>query len=228
MPYLIISDRNGELDRRDLREPLIIGRALDCDVCIRDILLSRKHCRIEPFQKRWVVTDLGSKNGTRVEREKITRHVLSDGEVIRIGRSQVCFRSGKFEPATWKVPRRSARPANPQEAMAGTVFGFQLFDMEEDSRVSGFPIPKPRPAEPASYRRGEAGSLVSEIASTKWDEMLSEPPWREPAPKRPAQPQRPPTPVQTDTAPSQVIASIAVTCVVAFASLMAVLWYLQK
>lgn len=176
MPYLILADRDGEFDRRDLGgEAMVIGRALECDICIRDILLSRKHCRIEPFHDRWVVSDLGSKNGTHVGSELVTRHVLSDGDVIRIGRSQVCYKEGKFVPLRSTRPRRDVRPADPIEALQGTVCGFQVFDMEEDSRLSGFPVPRPRPAEPASYRAGEASAMVAELTSSAWDLMLSEP-----------------------------------------------------
>ena len=98
MPYLILSDRGGEFDRRELRagESLVVGRSLECDVHIRDILLSRRHCKIESFNDRWVVTDLDSKNGTLVGNERVTRHVLIDGEVIRLGKSQIGFHAGQF------------------------------------------------------------------------------------------------------------------------------------
>ncbi|HEY7091216.1 MAG TPA: FHA domain-containing protein [Tepidisphaeraceae bacterium] len=175
MPYLILADKKGEFDRRELRgrDVLVIGRAFDCDVCIRDIMLSRRHCRIEPFHDRWIVIDLGSKNGTHVGREAITRHVLRDGEVIRIGRTQICFRGGAFVPARSETPRRDVRPVDPIEALAGTVAGFQVVDMEEDSRVSGFPVPKPRPAEPWSYRHDGVHSIVTTMASTAWDTRLA-------------------------------------------------------
>src|SRR6185436_4817193 len=135
MAYVILSDREGEFDRRELRGVTVIGRALDCSICVRDILLSRKHCQIERFQERWVIADCGSKNGTRVGYEPITRHILSDGDVIRIGKIQVSFHAGPFVPAPKDQPqrRRDVRPSDPNEALSGTVLGFQLFDMEEDS-----------------------------------------------------------------------------------------------
>jgi pSer/pThr/pTyr-binding forkhead associated (FHA) protein len=176
MPYLILADRKGEFDRRDLAAgPVTIGRALDCDVSVKDILLSRRHCRVEPFDDRWLVTDLGSKNGTRVGSENVTRHILSDGDVFRIGKIQVSFHAGAFVPAPKNATRpRDTRPADPNEALSGTVLGFQLFDMEEDSRVSGFPIPKPRPSEPPSYRQEADESIVAQMASTSWDLALTE------------------------------------------------------
>jgi pSer/pThr/pTyr-binding forkhead associated (FHA) protein len=155
MAYLILSDREHEFDRRELgAEPVVIGRAVDVDIPIRDILLSRRHCRIEPLAggDRWVVTDLGSKNGTRVGADLLTEpRVLRDGEVIRAGKIRICFRAGRYEPPPPEVQQRkqAVRPADPIEALSGTVMGFQITDMEENSQRSGFPIPKPRPAEPA-------------------------------------------------------------------------------
>ncbi|HVT90841.1 MAG TPA: FHA domain-containing protein [Tepidisphaeraceae bacterium] len=176
MPYVILADKNGEFDRRELRDAITIGRSLDCQICIRDILLSRHHCRLEPFNNRWVATDMGSKNGTRVGQETITRHILSDGDVLRMGKIQVCFQAGAFVPAPkGSVRKREVRPADPKEDLAGTVAGFQYFDMEEDSRVSGFPIPKPKPADPASYRQGDAHTMVTQMSSSQWDLALSEP-----------------------------------------------------
>jgi pSer/pThr/pTyr-binding forkhead associated (FHA) protein len=187
MPYLILADKNGEFDRRELRDAIVIGRSLDCQICVRDILLSRHHCRLEPFDNRWVASDLGSKNGTRIGNEVITRHVLSDGDVIRMGKIQVCFFSGAFVPAPkGTTRRRDVRPTDPKEDLAGTVSGFQYFDMEEDSRISGFPIPKPKPADPASYRQDNVHSMVTQISSSQWDLALSEPDLQnKPAPKAP-------------------------------------------
>jgi len=42
-------------------------------------------------------------------------------------------------------------------------------DMEEESRISGFPIPKPQPAEPAAYKRDKVHAMVAQMASTSWD-----------------------------------------------------------
>lgn len=175
MPYVILADKLGEFLRRELREATVIGRAVDCDIVVRDILLSRHHCRLEPFNGRWVAVDMGSKNGSRIGQEALTKHVLSDGDVLRMGKIQICFRDGPFVPAPQESKSRETRAEDPQEALAGTVLGFQYFDMEEDSKVSGFPIPKPKPAEPASFRQEEVHSIVTQMTSSSWDLALSEP-----------------------------------------------------
>ena len=83
MPYIIFTANGEELDRRDLIGPLTIGRSTECDVRIHDILMSRKHCRIEldggRGNPRWKLVDLDSKNGSHFNWKRISEHVLFDG-----------------------------------------------------------------------------------------------------------------------------------------------------
>lgn len=156
MPYLIITDKQHELDRHELTGPVVIGRSPDCDVVVRDVLLSRRHCRIEPQGNGWMVVDLGSKNGTYNDTTRIEQQALSDADVIRAGpRTRVIFRAGKFIPPPPEVIERKAarRPADPIEALSGTMVGVVLTDMEENSRVTGFPIPKPKKVEAAARQQ---------------------------------------------------------------------------
>lgn len=74
----------------ELKDVCVLGRALDCQVHIRDLTVSRRHARITRVDGRFVVEDLGSGNGTLVNEQAVTRHFLSSGDVI-----QVC--SAKFE-----------------------------------------------------------------------------------------------------------------------------------
>jgi predicted component of type VI protein secretion system len=162
MPYLIITDKQHELDRHELSGPAVVGRSPECDVVVRDVLLSRRHLRFERDGKSWVVTDLGSKNGTFIDGQKIDRHVLDDADIIRAGRTRFIFRAGAFVPPPPDVIERKAarRPADPIEALSGTMMGFELTDLEESSRVTGFPVPRPRPAEPVAEKRSRHAQLV--------------------------------------------------------------------
>src|SRR5205809_3909307 len=122
MPYIVLAEKDKEIDRRELSGTVVLGRAPDCDLSVRDILLSRRHCAIEPFGSYWVIADLGSKNGTWLKGQRITRHVLADGEVLRMGKIQLCFRGGVFIPAPpGQVKPPGTRAADPKEALAGTV-----------------------------------------------------------------------------------------------------------
>src|SRR5688572_13516369 len=140
MAYLIFTANGYELDRKELTGPAVIGRAPDADFHIRDILLSRHHCKFAPADGKkkgsWVVTDLGSKNGTYIGTMQITRYTLRDGDELRLGRTSVTFRAGAIDPNERGNRRPSAlvRPADPAEALEGTVSGFILVEPDQVER----------------------------------------------------------------------------------------------
>ncbi|MDP1876021.1 MAG: FHA domain-containing protein [Actinomycetota bacterium] len=65
-----------------------IGRAPDSTLVIDDDYASSRHSRIYPSEGSWVVEDLGSTNGTWIDRTRITSPtVLPVGAPLRIGRT---------------------------------------------------------------------------------------------------------------------------------------------
>ncbi len=175
MAYVIFTANGDEVDRRELTTVVTIGRAQDADIPVRDILLSRKHCRLEPSGENWVVTDLGSKNGTYLGYRQITRHQLKDGDELRLGRTRMTFKAGAFEAAPAGTKRRDVvRPADPTEALAGTVAGFLLVEPGEVEREVGAPVPQPRPPEPTAYASEDVYGMLNEIASSSWDSIMAQ------------------------------------------------------
>lgn len=80
--FLIV---NGQKHIR-LTQPLItIGRHLDCDIILDDPSASRQHAQLRWRSGHFIILDLGSKAGTLVNNRLITRHVLQNGDVIRLG-----------------------------------------------------------------------------------------------------------------------------------------------
>jgi pSer/pThr/pTyr-binding forkhead associated (FHA) protein len=78
--------RLTEQDRR-----YVVGRVEGCDLQLIADEISREHVA---FVRRWdgvFATDLGSKNGIRVNNQPVTQHRLSDGDVIRVGTIQLRF-----------------------------------------------------------------------------------------------------------------------------------------
>ena len=64
-----------------------MGRHPDNDLPLRDDLASRFHCSIECDEEGlWKLADLGSRNGTRLNGERIGSQSLRDGDVIAVGR----------------------------------------------------------------------------------------------------------------------------------------------
>lgn len=74
-----------------LDKTVIIGRLPDNDITIEDGTSSRRHTQIEIKGEEFIVTDLGSQNGTFVNRSKIKEAVLKHGDTITIGDSEFRF-----------------------------------------------------------------------------------------------------------------------------------------
>jgi hypothetical protein len=73
-------------------DTVTIGRLEDCDVVLKDKGASRKHAQLRLRDGSWVVTDLGSTNGTRLNGQTIQSRDLADGDKITIGTTVIEFR----------------------------------------------------------------------------------------------------------------------------------------
>ena len=70
----------------------VIGRGTEADIRLPDTGVSRKHVDVVLDGGTATVEDLGSTNGTLVNGRRVSRHALSDGDVIRIGHSVLVYR----------------------------------------------------------------------------------------------------------------------------------------
>jgi hypothetical protein len=71
---------------------LVIGRSSDADLVLSSTEVSRRHAEIVPDEGSWVLVDLGSTNGVRLNARPVgvpTR--LTDGDVIEIGPHELTF-----------------------------------------------------------------------------------------------------------------------------------------
>ncbi len=69
----------------------LIGRAEDADIQIFDPNVSRIHCRIEENNRTHTIEDNGSRNGILVNGEKTSSRRLCDGDIVKIGDSELIF-----------------------------------------------------------------------------------------------------------------------------------------
>ena len=69
-----------------------IGRSRANDIQVEDVSISGQHCRVRPEDGQFVLHDLKSTNGTLVNEKKVVRHVLAEGDVIRLGETSLQFR----------------------------------------------------------------------------------------------------------------------------------------
>lgn len=68
-----------------------LGRAPECELCLPDHSVSRRHCRIEPVADGFELVDLESTNRTFLNGKAIQRSVLRDGDRIELGRNVLKF-----------------------------------------------------------------------------------------------------------------------------------------
>ena len=66
-----------------VKEKILIGRALECDISILEPGLSRRHAELDLIGEELTLKDLGSSNGTYVNGDKIDEVVLKDGDVLQ-------------------------------------------------------------------------------------------------------------------------------------------------
>jgi len=74
--------------------PMTIGRDASNAIALDEVAVSRWHAVVEAERQddgRLVLRDVGSKNGTRVNKDRVERHVLNDGDVVRIGTASLKF-----------------------------------------------------------------------------------------------------------------------------------------
>jgi hypothetical protein len=72
-------------------KPVLIGRMPDCEITLADPNISRRHAEVRPFGTGFLVVDLGSTNGTRVNGTTVSEHQLVDGDVITVGATRLRF-----------------------------------------------------------------------------------------------------------------------------------------
>jgi FHA domain len=73
------------LDWSGVQEELVIGRHHECDVVLPSLNVSRRHARLQFRDGRWIVRDLDSTNGTRVNGAAVGRSEVRPGDEITIG-----------------------------------------------------------------------------------------------------------------------------------------------
>jgi DNA-binding winged helix-turn-helix (wHTH) protein len=87
----------------------LIGRDRDCNVRIDSATLSRNHARIVVTNGNATIEDLGSKNGTHVNKRRVTQLAsLKDTDQIQVGSVTVTYRIAEPLPST--LTRRGRRP----------------------------------------------------------------------------------------------------------------------
>ena len=108
-------ERSLELDR----DVISIGRTSDNAIPVKDALSSRHHCEIVRGPEGYVLSDLGSRNGTLLNGEPVKRQVLVVGDQVAIGETIIHF-GEKLSGAADEVstPPREEKPVRKASSRA--------------------------------------------------------------------------------------------------------------
>jgi pSer/pThr/pTyr-binding forkhead associated (FHA) protein len=93
---LVVTRGPNSGSRYALDEPLVTaGRHPDSVIFLDDITVSRRHAEVRQVDDGYEVADVGSLNGTYLNRERVERAVLTDGDELQIGTFKLLFLAGR-------------------------------------------------------------------------------------------------------------------------------------
>jgi two-component system NtrC family sensor kinase len=76
----------------------VIGRSVGCTIRLDDSEVSRQHVRIIHNGRDFVLKDLNSANGTKVNGRSLTERILCNGDSLQIGSSVIAFQLSESHP----------------------------------------------------------------------------------------------------------------------------------
>lgn len=95
MGVLFVSRGAKAGSRYALDEPVVTaGRHPDSTIFLDDVTVSRRHAELASEEGVYLVRDVGSLNGTYVNRERIDEAVLHDGDELQVGKFKLFFFHG--------------------------------------------------------------------------------------------------------------------------------------
>jgi hypothetical protein len=121
---LVVTDgpERGRAYRLDATMPVraLVGTSPACEVRVTDREVSRRHAALERIGNSLRITDLGSTNGTWVDRVKVVEADLQGGEMLRVGATMFRVDLEDVDPAD-RGP--GGQPPLPSEINFGRVVG---------------------------------------------------------------------------------------------------------
>jgi hypothetical protein len=92
-PALVVRAGGGRAGEsfRPAGERTRIGRSPDCDIFLDDVTVSRNHAVLVEENGQFFVEDQGSLNGTFVNRRRIDRAPLREGDELQVGKYRMTF-----------------------------------------------------------------------------------------------------------------------------------------
>lgn len=92
-PALVVRSGGGRAGEsfEAIGDRALIGRSPDCDVFLDDVTVSRRHAELVREESAYTIRDLGSLNGTFVNKHRIENAVLEDDDEVQVGKYRMTF-----------------------------------------------------------------------------------------------------------------------------------------
>jgi hypothetical protein len=164
-PRLILKGAAGEVTEYPLGDSNVLGRSTTADVRLTDREVSRKHSQIDLAGDKFVLSDLGSSNGTFLNGERILEPTpLEEGDEVMIGTSKMEFRltRGGLRPKNAEIVHTGApeRGRGGADGRQGDSVPAQADpDVTQPARIRA-PARRPRILHLRPARAGTRTSLV--------------------------------------------------------------------
>ncbi|MCA8989500.1 MAG: FHA domain-containing protein [Planctomycetaceae bacterium] len=160
---LEVSNKRSNVKRLVIRDRAIIGRQSHCDIRVVSSELSREHCRIDLDGKDAQLTDLGSTNGTYLNRKKLEGHQaypIRNGDLIQLGPAAFCVHLKEVDKVTASLETLSGVS---QETISGeSGFSSVPVDLVSDDESTV----------PADELMADLSAEQAEFSEEEFDEIL--------------------------------------------------------
>ena len=122
------------------RDDVTIGRATGSDIVLEQASVSRAHARIRRENDRYVIADLGSKNGIKIAGESVEQGELTPDGIFAIGDVEIRFQTSASEA---EVPPDAVTMVAPGQADASAQAPApgSLTDDQTSGTAAGVPAP---------------------------------------------------------------------------------------
>ncbi len=137
MASLFVIRGNDQGTRYELEEAMLrLGRDASNAIQVHDTEVSRQHAELRHSDEGFVVSDLGSSNGTYVNGQRIQRHLLSSGDQLQLGKTLMLYTATgeqSEEDLSESVNIASAEAMDDQSQIIRSIpqkEGSQIFDFE--------------------------------------------------------------------------------------------------
>jgi len=108
---LLKAKRNGQLVAYRLdKAAVIVGSGENCNIRVADAGLVTRHCQILKMENGYVLRDMSGEVGTYVNGKKVKEHLLSDRDLIQVGKERFTFSISEGEQTSRVAVSVAAAP----------------------------------------------------------------------------------------------------------------------